>query len=40
MSLYEALRGENIELYAIGDCEKARTVADAVHQGARLARQI
>jgi len=40
MSLYEALRAENIELYAIGDCEKARTVADAVHEGAHLAHQI
>jgi len=40
MSLYESLRGENIELYAIGDCEKARSVADAVDEGARVARQI
>jgi len=40
MNLYEALRGENIELYAIGDCERAQSVADAVDEGARLARQI
>lgn len=40
MSLYEALKAENVEVYAIGDCEKARTVADAVHEGAHLARQI
>jgi 2,4-dienoyl-CoA reductase-like NADH-dependent reductase (Old Yellow Enzyme family)/thioredoxin reductase len=40
MNLYEALRGENIELYAIGDCERARSVADAVDEGARIARQI
>jgi len=37
---YEALRAENMELYAIGDCEKPRSVADAVDEGARVARQI
>lgn len=40
MNLYEALKAENVELYAIGDCEKARTVAAAVHEGSELARQI
>jgi 2,4-dienoyl-CoA reductase-like NADH-dependent reductase (Old Yellow Enzyme family)/thioredoxin reductase len=40
MNLYESLRGENIELYAVGDCEKARSIADAVDEGARVARQI
>jgi NADPH-dependent 2,4-dienoyl-CoA reductase/sulfur reductase-like enzyme len=38
--LYEALRAENMELYSIGDCERARSVADAVDEGARVARQI
>ena len=28
------------DIYAIGDCVKARTVFDAVHEGAHLARQI
>jgi 2,4-dienoyl-CoA reductase-like NADH-dependent reductase (Old Yellow Enzyme family)/thioredoxin reductase len=40
MGLYEALRGESLELYAIGDCEKARYVAEAVHEGSLVARQI
>jgi len=39
-SLYEALKGEVREFYAIGDCRKARLVADAVHEGGYIARQI
>ena len=38
--LYEALRGKVRELYAVGDCVKSRTVRDAVHEGAYVARQI
>ena len=40
MSLYETLRGENAELYAIGDCVRTRKVSEVVHEGAELARQI
>jgi len=40
MGLYETLRGEGLELYAIGDCEKARMVAEAVREGSYIARQI
>lgn len=39
-TLYEALQGKVSELYTIGDCVKARLVADAVHKGAYIARQI
>jgi 2,4-dienoyl-CoA reductase-like NADH-dependent reductase (Old Yellow Enzyme family)/thioredoxin reductase len=40
MSLYESLKSENVELYAVGDCEKARCVADAVYDGAYVGRRI
>ena len=40
MGLYETLRGDSLELYAIGDCEKARAVAEAVREGSYIARQI
>jgi 2,4-dienoyl-CoA reductase-like NADH-dependent reductase (Old Yellow Enzyme family)/thioredoxin reductase len=39
-ALYEALKGQVPELYAIGDCVRPRTVKDAVHEGAYIARQI
>jgi 2,4-dienoyl-CoA reductase-like NADH-dependent reductase (Old Yellow Enzyme family)/NADPH-dependent 2,4-dienoyl-CoA reductase/sulfur reductase-like enzyme len=39
-ALYEALKGEVRAFYAIGDCRKARLVADAVHEGGHIARQI
>jgi thioredoxin reductase len=39
-TLYEELRGNIRELYAVGDCVKAREVADAVHEAACIARQL
>lgn len=39
-ALYEALKGKVPELYRIGDCVKARTILDAVHEAAYVARQI
>jgi 2,4-dienoyl-CoA reductase-like NADH-dependent reductase (Old Yellow Enzyme family)/thioredoxin reductase len=39
-ALYEALKGKVPELYRIGDCVKARTILDAVHEAAYIARQI
>lgn len=39
-TLYEALKDKVKELYPIGDCVKARLVADAVHEGGCIARQI
>jgi 2,4-dienoyl-CoA reductase-like NADH-dependent reductase (Old Yellow Enzyme family)/thioredoxin reductase len=39
-TLYEALRGQVPEVYAIGDCVKARNIREAVHEGAYIARQI
>jgi len=36
----ESVGGNVQKLYAIGDCVKARTVRDAVHEGAYVARQI
>ena len=39
-TLYETLQGKVKELYAIGDCVKTRTVRDAVHEAAFVARQI
>lgn len=39
-SLYEALKSEVTYLYRVGDCVKARSVADAVHDAACIARQI
>lgn len=38
--LYEALKVKVKELYAIGDCVKSRTVRNAIHEGAYVARQI
>jgi len=38
--LYEALKGQVPELYAIGDCVKARNIRAAVHEGAYVGRQI
>lgn len=38
--LLEALKSKNREFYAIGDCVKARSVADAVQEGAKVGRQI
>jgi len=40
MDLYKQLKVENREIYAIGDCVKARKVAEAVYEGARIARSI
>jgi 2,4-dienoyl-CoA reductase-like NADH-dependent reductase (Old Yellow Enzyme family)/NADPH-dependent 2,4-dienoyl-CoA reductase/sulfur reductase-like enzyme len=39
-TLYKELRGYVRELYAVGDCVKAREVADAVHEAACIARQL
>ena len=39
-TLYEVLLGKVKEVYAIGDCVKKRTVRDAVHEAAFVARQI
>lgn len=39
-TLYEALKGEVLELYRIGDCVKPRRIADAVREAAYIARQI
>ncbi|MEW6667327.1 MAG: FAD-dependent oxidoreductase [Thermodesulfobacteriota bacterium] len=40
MDLYKQLKGEDREIHAIGDCVKARKVAEAVYEGARIAREI
>jgi 2,4-dienoyl-CoA reductase-like NADH-dependent reductase (Old Yellow Enzyme family)/thioredoxin reductase len=39
-TLYRKLKTEDWEVYAIGDCVKAGKVADAVYDGARIARRI
>lgn len=39
-TLYDSLREQVPELYAIGDCVKARKMPDAIHEGAYVARQI
>lgn len=39
-ALYEALKDKVPELYRIGDCAKPRNIADAVREGAYVARQI
>lgn len=38
--LYASLKNKVEELYAIGDCLKPRKLLDAIHEGARVARQI
>ncbi len=38
--LYEELKNEFPELYAIGDCMKPRTIRDAITDGFRIATQI
>jgi 2,4-dienoyl-CoA reductase-like NADH-dependent reductase (Old Yellow Enzyme family)/thioredoxin reductase len=37
-SLLETLEGLGVETYAVGDCVEPRTIYDAVHEGARVAR--
>jgi hypothetical protein len=39
-TLYEASQGKVKEVYAIGDYVKTRSVRDAVHEAAYVARQI
>lgn len=39
-AIYEGLSDQVQELYMIGDCVKARQIANAVHEGAYVARQI
>jgi 2,4-dienoyl-CoA reductase-like NADH-dependent reductase (Old Yellow Enzyme family)/thioredoxin reductase len=39
-TLYESLQGKVKELFAIGDCVKSRSVRDAIHEAAFVARQI
>lgn len=39
-ALFASLKGQVPELYAIGDCVKARQIRDAVHEGAYIAHQI
>ena len=40
MTLYEMLKGKVKELHAIGDCVKSRSIRDAIHEAAFVARQI
>ena len=39
-ALFRKLKAEDWEVYAIGDCVKARKVVDAVYDGASIARGI
>jgi 2,4-dienoyl-CoA reductase-like NADH-dependent reductase (Old Yellow Enzyme family)/thioredoxin reductase len=39
-TLHEALEGKVKELYTIGDCKKPRSIRDAIHEAAFVARQI
>jgi 2-enoate reductase len=40
MALYESLQGMVKVLYAVGDCKRPRSVRDAIHGAAFVARQI
>ena len=39
-ALHEALIGKVKELYALGDCKKPRSLRDAIHEAAFIARKI
>ncbi len=40
MTLFESLRGGNWELYAIGDCVRAKNVSNAISDAAQVVRQL
>ena len=40
-SLWKAVKGKNGEnIFAIGDCTKARNVLEAIYEGSKIAREI